>query len=236
MPFILSVVVRNGQSLRRRRDEPPDHHGLHCHRPTTTRQPARTIRPPTIYRPATTRTSRHCAACHLLVTCILAASRAVTALVTCVLAASRAIAARRAHGCSPKCRDRPRGSAHQRPASWHELPNRHRSSCCLFSAADLCSQSLAIKRPVIGCFVVSHSVAIRLAAGRLSVGRPTTDRTSHRLTTGWSRPTWCGRSLAPRPSGDNKEQRRSIDWLSDTRTKCCFSRVFRKHDLSKIAI
>ena len=40
VPFILSVVVRNGQSFGRRRDEPLDHHGPHCYRPTATNQPA----------------------------------------------------------------------------------------------------------------------------------------------------------------------------------------------------
>ena len=58
-------------------------------------------------------------------------------------------------------------------------------AACFFTA-DLRSQSVAIKCPVIGCLVASHPVAIRLAVGRLSVGRPTTGRAPHRLTTGWS--------------------------------------------------
>ena len=134
VPFILSVVVRNGQSFGRRRDEPLDHHGntATVRLPQTNRPPARTSHPPTIYRPATTRTSCHCAVCRLFGTCVLAASSAVAALVTCVLVASRAVAARRAHGCSPKCRDRARGSAHHQPASRHKLPHRHRLSRCLF--------------------------------------------------------------------------------------------------------
>ena len=144
VPFILSVVVRNGQSFGRRRDEPLDHHGntATVRLPQTNRPPARTSHPPTIYRPATTRTSCHCAVCRLFGACVLAASSAVAALVTYVLVASRAVAARRAHGCSPKCRDRARGSAHHQPASRHKLPHRHRLSRCLFFSQPIFAASL----------------------------------------------------------------------------------------------